>query len=302
MSHQRFALEMVEATLPPSSTILDVGCGSGVMAAKLMEQGYAVWGIDFAEPMIRHAQQLCGSDQFVVGDVQDLPFPDNAFDGVVSLGVMQFMDSDEQALREIWRVLRPGGKAVIATPSGTSLLQHADRVVLSAVARLRPAYYLLKYGLRGRPAHSPESPARIVDRRYSRWTWLGLLRGLRYEPEEWICHGWGWFRSPLSLLVQRLAMGGAVLRRGLERLFGQDVLARACSAIVRSRALNWFAAEQIVRVRAIKTATHNAGAEHVGGRLFLSGESWSRGRPSPPRPSPVEAGSGVSEPSRACPA
>lgn len=248
ISRQRFALEMVEATIPPSSTILDVGCGSGVMAAKLRERGHTVWGIDFAEPMIRHARQLCDSDLFVVGDAQDLPFPDNTFDAAVSLGVMQFVDSDEQALREIWRVLRPGGKAVIAIPSGSSPLQRADRVVLSA-------YYLVKHVLRGRPAPSPQSPARIVDRRYYRRRWLGLLRGLRYEPEEWICHGWGWFRSPLSLLVQRLSMGGAVLRRGLERLFGEEVLSRACNTFVRSRALNWLAAEHIVRVRAIKDHT-----------------------------------------------
>src|SRR3989441_5926441 len=152
ISRQRFALEMVEAATPPFSRILDAGCGSGVMAAKLIQRGYAVWGIDLAEPMIRHARQLCGSARFGVGDIERIPFPDNTFDVVVSLGVIEYLESDEQALHEIWRVLRPGGEAVIAISNGRSPLLRLDVVVLKVVAVLRPAYHLVKYRFRGRPA------------------------------------------------------------------------------------------------------------------------------------------------------
>src|SRR5439155_90635 len=100
-SRQRFALELVESVIPASSKILDAGCGSGVTAAKLMQRGYTVWGIDLAEPMIRQARELCGTDQFGVGDIEHIPFADNTFDGVVSLGVIEYQESDEQALREI---------------------------------------------------------------------------------------------------------------------------------------------------------------------------------------------------------
>src|SRR2546421_6198259 len=103
ISRQRFALDMVEAAVPPSSRILDAGCGAGVMAAGLIKRGYAVWGIDLAEPMIRQARQLCESDPFGVGDIEHIPFPDNTFDVVVSLGVLEYLESDEQALREVWR-------------------------------------------------------------------------------------------------------------------------------------------------------------------------------------------------------
>src|SRR5437016_7029581 len=102
VSRQRFALEMVEAAVPPSSKILDAGCGAGAMAGKLIERGYPVWGIDFAEPMIRKARELCGSGLFGVGDIEHIPFPDNTFDVVVSLGVIEYLESDERALREIW--------------------------------------------------------------------------------------------------------------------------------------------------------------------------------------------------------
>jgi len=256
ISRQRFALEMVEAAMPPSSRILEAGCGAGVMAAKLIKRGYAVWGIDLAEPMIRHARQLCESDPFGVGDIEHIPFPDNTFDVVVSLGVIEYLESDEQALREVWRVLRPGGRAVIAIPNGRSPLRRLDGVVPRVVAVLRPAYHLVKYRFRARPAPSSERFAGTVHhapyRRFYRRRWLRLLRGLNFEPEEWICHGWGWLSSPLGFLVQSLSMKQAVFRRGIERLVGRALLSRASDTFVRSSALNWLAAEHIFRVRAIK--------------------------------------------------
>src|SRR2546422_11749054 len=138
VSRQRFALDMVEAAIPPCSKILDAGCGPGVMAGKLMERGYAVWGIDFAEPMIRKARELCGSDQFGVGDVEHIPFPDNTFDVVVSLGVIEYLESDEQALREIRRVLKARGRAGVGIPNGGPPLRGFGGVGPRVGARVRP--------------------------------------------------------------------------------------------------------------------------------------------------------------------
>lgn len=249
MSRQRLALQMVDATVPPPAKILDAGCGSGDMAAKLIERGYDVWGVDLAEPMIRHARILCRSDQFGVGDIEQIPFPDNTFDAVVSLGVIEYLDADDLALREIWRVLRPGGRAILATPNATAPLQQMDRMLLRLTTALRPAYYFVKYGLSGRPlpAHQPFAP--FPDRRYHRRRWLQTLRSLNLEPEERICHGWGWYKSSLGHFAYFLA---GVIERGIEGLFGSASLLRASDRFVRNRALNWAASEQIVRVRAVK--------------------------------------------------
>src|SRR5688572_22080673 len=254
ISRQRFALEMVESAIPPPSKILDAGCGSGVMAEKLMERGYAVWGLDFAEPMIRQAREHCGSDQFGVGDIEHMPFPDNTFDVVVSLGVIEYLESDEQALGEIRRVLRPGGRAVIAISNGSSPLLRLDGVVLRVMAALRPAYHLVKYRLRGRPLPSPETTTGTVHRklyhRFYRSRWLRLLHRFNFEPEEWICHGWGWLGSPLRHLMRFPSIKQTVVGRGIERLVGRTLLARTRDKFVRSRALSWLAAEHIFRVRA----------------------------------------------------
>jgi SAM-dependent methyltransferase len=254
-SRQRSTLELVEAAIPASSRILDAGCGSGVTAAKLMQRGYAVWGIDLAETMIRQARELCGTDQFGIGDIEHIPFGDNTFDGVVSLGVIEYQESDEQTLREIHRVLIPGGRAVIAIPNGRSPVRRMDDAVLGMVAVFRSAYDVLKYRLRGRPAPVRGIPAGPVGRRFHRKRWLLLLRSLGFEPEEWICHGWGWFRSPLGRFVQPLFQTLTVFRRAIERWSGRALVSRMGGGRVRSRARDWLAAEQIVRVRAIKEET-----------------------------------------------
>ena len=145
---------------------------------------------------------------------------------------------------------------MIAIPNGRSPLRRLDGVVPRVVAVLRPAYRLVKDRFRATLAPSSETPGRTVRhspyRRFYRNRWLRLLRGLNFEPEEWICHGWGWLSSPLDLLVQLLSMKQTVFRRGIERLVGRALLSRAGDAFVRSQALNWLAAEHIFRVRAIK--------------------------------------------------
>jgi ubiquinone/menaquinone biosynthesis C-methylase UbiE len=250
-SRQRLALEMIEHSVARSSKILDAGCGTGEMVARLMERGYEPWGIDLAAPMIRHAQDHCRLDRFRVGDIEHIPFPDNTFDAVVALGVIEYLDQDQTALCEIRRVLRPGGMAIISTPNGVSPLYLMDRALLGLMRVTRPIYHALKYRLRGKAAPLQKSP-QLFTRKYYRRRWLRLLRSLGLEPNAYLCHGWGWYTSPLGGLAEFLASKAIAFRRGMERVFSRASLNKANDMFVRSPLLNWFASEQIVRVRAIK--------------------------------------------------
>src|SRR6266850_1424011 len=252
ISRQRFALEMVEAVVPRASKVLDVGCGTGEMVGKLMRREYEVWGLDIAEPMIRYARDRCASDRFEVGDIEHIPFADNTFDAVVCLGVIEYLDTDEHALREIRRVLKPGGRAVVSTPSAICPLHHLDRVVVVLMAVVRPVYDLVKYRLRGRRAPVRQASRAAGIRRCYRRRWLRLLRSVGLEPEEWISNGWGWYESWIGLLAQSLSRTGELLRGRLERFFGRASLCRASGRFVRSRAFNWLAAEHVVRLRVVK--------------------------------------------------
>jgi ubiquinone/menaquinone biosynthesis C-methylase UbiE len=247
VSRRRFALRMLEAATPPGSRVLDVGCGTGEIAAQVTALGYEVWGLDIAEPMIREARERFKSTRLCIGDAEHMPFPDRTFEAVVSLGVFEYLATDEHALREIRRVLRPGGTVVVSTPSATSPLHHLDR----GLAALGPLNRLL---MGCRPADAPDvrrSWVNVVSRRYRLRRWLGQLRATGFEPQESICHGWGWHTSALGYIAEAVFRRGRRLRRRLPRRIGQ-ALHRTHDRLVRTRAVNWLGAEQIVRARMIK--------------------------------------------------
>jgi len=96
--------------------VLDVATGTGDLALALADEGAAfVVGLDFAVPMVRAAKAKGHEPRavtWVVGDALCMPFPDNQFDAcTVSFGLRN-MASYEQALREMARVIRPGGRLV----------------------------------------------------------------------------------------------------------------------------------------------------------------------------------------------
>jgi ubiquinone/menaquinone biosynthesis C-methylase UbiE len=258
IARQKLALEMVEAGAQRASKVLDAGCGPGEMARELTRRSYEVWGIDIAEPMVRYARERCGLGRFQAADLENLPFRDNTFDAVVCLGVVEYLETAERSLREIWRVLRPGGSAVISTASAVSPLYHVDRIVVSLTAAARPLYDFIRYRLRGRLAPVRQDPCDgflgdgFLHRRFYPWQWRRLLRSVGFEPEELVCHGWGWYRSWLGPLTELLSRRGEVVRHILERLFRPVALRQATNAFVRNPALNWLLSEQIVRVRAPK--------------------------------------------------
>lgn len=96
--------------------ILDAGCGTGITLGWL--QRYSrhkpVEGIDVAPEALEFCRAR-GHQQVRVGSVLDLPYPDAAFDLVVSHDVIQHVDDDVAGMREMGRVLRPGGALLVRT-------------------------------------------------------------------------------------------------------------------------------------------------------------------------------------------
>jgi len=97
--------------------LLDVGCGDGALICAAAARGAMVAGID-ADPAMLTAARLrmaqAGLEAALrEGRVEGLPFPDASFDVVASVTVLCFVDDAERAVREMARVLRPGGRLVI---------------------------------------------------------------------------------------------------------------------------------------------------------------------------------------------
>jgi arsenite methyltransferase len=111
------------AFLQPGETVLDVGSGGGIdtilAARRVGPDGKAV-GLDILEEMCergrRHAADagVEGWTEFVTGEMEEIPLPDESIDVVISNGVLNLSARKSRALAEMYRLLRPGGRICMA--------------------------------------------------------------------------------------------------------------------------------------------------------------------------------------------
>ncbi|MEL6776656.1 MAG: class I SAM-dependent methyltransferase [Cyanobacteria bacterium J06597_16] len=102
----------------PGRSVLDLGCGSGVITNELAKEVYPaqVTGIDVSQDLLRKSQLDCLANakkerniSFQEGNVYDLPFRDGVFDVVYARLIFQHLNKPLDALKNIWRVIKPGG-------------------------------------------------------------------------------------------------------------------------------------------------------------------------------------------------
>jgi tellurite methyltransferase len=111
--------QLLRGRITPEMTVLDAGCGTGRNLVYLLRSGYDVLGVDEDPAAIDAVRRLAGElaprlarDNFRVEPVEAMTFPDAVADVVLSSAVLHFARDESQfwaMLREMWRVLRPGG-------------------------------------------------------------------------------------------------------------------------------------------------------------------------------------------------
>lgn len=94
---------------PPYGRALEVGCGEGRVTRDLVERGHDVVALDPADTLVRAAADADPIGRYALADGHELPFADDEFDLVVSYNVLQNVADLPRAVREISRVLKPGG-------------------------------------------------------------------------------------------------------------------------------------------------------------------------------------------------
>ena len=110
-----FAQLLSGMALPDKGRVLDLGCGAGTYVRFLAAKEYGVVGMDYSGPSLLRALNADPdrTGRYTRGEAYCLPFRDECFDLVVSIGVLQALGNPEKAFEEISRVLRPGGFLVI---------------------------------------------------------------------------------------------------------------------------------------------------------------------------------------------
>ena len=115
--HQWPSIMVATAGINDADDVLDVGCGTGVFARKVARQldnSGSITGIDLSESMLGVAREVCPGVDFRQGSVTSLPFEDASFDVVASSFMLMFVPEPARAVREMRRVLRPGGRLVVS--------------------------------------------------------------------------------------------------------------------------------------------------------------------------------------------
>lgn len=105
----RIKMDRLVKLVPPRGRVLEIGCGSARLSSFFAGRGYAVVGLDYAWNAILLARRRAEPMSFVQGDAFTLPFPDGAFDVVLSTGLLEHFEDPAPIVSEMARVLKPGG-------------------------------------------------------------------------------------------------------------------------------------------------------------------------------------------------
>lgn len=115
---------MARQLLLPGTRVLDVACGTGNLAVIAARRGCVVTGVDIATNLIEQARRRAAAENlrvdFIEGDAEALPLPDDQFDLVVSMFGVMFAPRPDMITAELLRVTKPGGRLALAnwTPEG----------------------------------------------------------------------------------------------------------------------------------------------------------------------------------------
>ncbi len=104
------------AGVAPGRRVLDVACGTGIVARTAADQGATVTGVDLNEAMLTVARRVRPELDWRQGNAQDLPLADGSFDVVMSQMALMFFPEPAAALAEMARVVRPGGTVAVLVP------------------------------------------------------------------------------------------------------------------------------------------------------------------------------------------
>ncbi|MGI9412371.1 MAG: class I SAM-dependent methyltransferase [Hyphomicrobiales bacterium] len=141
--HGQRTVDLLRLSL--GSHVLDVGCGTGASAlpaaAAVGRQGRVI-GIDIAENMLKRARAKArlgrlGNISFALKDMSDSGFPDDAFDAVISVFSVFFVQDMERQVAELWRMVRPGGQLAV-TVWGPGAFEPGASILGQELRRQRP--------------------------------------------------------------------------------------------------------------------------------------------------------------------
>jgi SAM-dependent methyltransferase len=236
-SYERGAAEFIaRLELGPGDEVLDVSCGTGNLALPAARAGATVTGIDIAPNLIAQAKARAAEEHqsilFDVGDAEALPYADDEFDVAVTMFGAMFAARPERAAAELIRVVRPGGRIVMAnwTPMGFigEMLKTTQHYAPAPVGVLSPLQWGTEYAVRERLAPGASS---IVTRERL------IAFEFPIDPVAVVNEFITWYGPLLRAYASLDFDGRNALRRDLETLWSENNRATDGTTYVESEFL-----------------------------------------------------------------
>ncbi|MFC2021447.1 class I SAM-dependent methyltransferase [Chloroflexota bacterium] len=165
--YDRLTKEVVYSYLKECEYILDAGTGTGRFAIYLAQKGMNIVAMDSSPEMIEIAREKARQAgcqdriQFIVADIENLPFKDSSFYGVCSIIVLIHLTCPDYAVSELLRVLKPGGVSVIDVPN--KLLSGGYGALMNLIGRTTFQDY--HYNLRNIKSLFLDNSVKVVEQR-----------------------------------------------------------------------------------------------------------------------------------------
>lgn len=221
------AIEMVP--VQAGGRILDVGCGSGHFLEIHHRLGWDIYGVEVSPMLLK----ILRSKRLNVlnGTLMDARFPDDYFDVVRLHHVIEHLHTPTQTMIEVRRILKPGGKALVATPNIHSLMYALFKERWFQLDAPRHLYFFSVETIRN----------------------LCAKVGLKVNRIHYVCHNWSWWGS-LKYVLSDGRPSGVWGSSWILKVYDGVQKNRACDALVSAflwgvKAIHWA---DTIRVEAIK--------------------------------------------------
>lgn len=136
-----FYADLFTDFVPQNGLILDLGCGAGTSTKYLKSKGYDVIGLDISQLFMSTASQQQQAPDYVCASAESIPFADNTFDAVGANSFIEHVPDVEKVIREMYRVIKPGGKLIFHGPNLLSPLVPLVKAVRALMGqRISPVY------------------------------------------------------------------------------------------------------------------------------------------------------------------
>jgi 2-polyprenyl-3-methyl-5-hydroxy-6-metoxy-1,4-benzoquinol methylase len=170
----RYILELIKREVIKGKTrVLDIGCGSGIMAKDLLNLGCNLWAADISQDMLNATKKTVGENKnikYSIQDIENLKFKEK-FDVVIASGVIEYLREDKLWIESIKNILKPNGILIVSIQNKIAL----PRIGVELADKLLPKFIRNKlFTLEQHKRHNPlkldkllrESKLKKIDHRY----------------------------------------------------------------------------------------------------------------------------------------